>query len=271
MDEPTKTAEESSGAETTTQDAPTGSEQTTENEVEIQEQTETPDPGESEQETTTQQETKPSRVEKRLRQLLHKDGDGGKSGEEETSQDTTSSQDLDAPPWYQPKVEPGQEVSPEQYKADVARTAQEISALEIKKFRQEEAAKRDQIQKVTSFAEAVTEVEDKYPVLKEGSKEFNQSLSDKVSKLFEKASGKQPNADLLKEIVETVMEASEYAKVEGQSSVTSAMVDQAAQEAIRPTGGNQKTDLSQADMEQLKRDNPAKLAEILGKKLSWTN
>lgn len=274
MDEPTKPAEQTSGEETPSQQTPTGEKETTEH-VESQEQVETADHSESKQDTTTQQaqetEAKPKRAEKRLHQLLEKYGDGDKAGEQD-SQDTTSSRNnLPTPPWYQPKVEPGQEVTPDQYKADVARTAQEISRLEIAKFKQEQAQIKEQGKKVETFSKTASAIETKYPELNPDSDRFNPNLSEKVSKLYEKASGKQPNAELLQQIVETVMEASEQAKVEGETTVTGKLVDRAAQAAITPTGGNERSELSQAQMEELKQKDPAKLADILGKKLQWVD
>lgn len=274
MDEPIETAEQTGGEQTTSQQTPTGEEKTTEN-AEAQGQTEATDHSEGQQDTAAQQGTqgeehKP-RAEKRLRQLLDKYGDGDKAGEQ-GSQDTTSSRsNLPTPPWWQPKVEPGQEVTPEQYKADLARTADEIATTRIKQYEQQQARIRQQEKQVQTFAKTASSIEAKYPALNPDSDKFNPDLSDRVTKLYEKASGKQPNADLLQQIAETVMEASEQAMVEGESTVTSKLVDRAAQAAITPTGGTERSDLSKEQMEEMKRTNPGKLADMLGKKLSWVD
>lgn len=268
FDDPTKTAEESSGDETTTQDTPSGEEQTTEN-VETQTPTDPADPGEGSQETTTQQEHKMTRGEKRLQRLLHRDEDELGDDDSKSQLTTQNRENLPTPPWYQPQVDDGDVITPEQYQADVVRAADEIASTRIKQFEQKQGQQKAAEKQVKIFNSTLATLEKKFPTLDPDSDKYDEKLSEKVANLYQKAAGKKTNPELLEEIVSTVMETSEQARVSGQSQASEALADQSAQSAVSPTGTTQRTELSQAEMARLKRENPAKLAEMLGKKLSW--
>lgn len=268
MDESQEAVKNNAGEDTNVSEAPTEEGKTTESLEEKVEQSPDQREAQPEQPNEDVQVKKQTRAERRLQQLLGKYGDEGKEEAYSHTQDNTFSEPY--PPFWQPQVEPGSEVSPEQYQADVTRNAQEIARLEVLKLRQEMAEREDKSRKISTFKDTVSQIEKQYSVLNPDSDDYNETLSDKVSLLYEKAAGKQPNAELLQSIVETVMSASEQARLAGESRVTGRLVEQSQQSAIAPTGGVEKSDLSEDEMQEMKRKNPGKLAKLLEKKLTWT-
>lgn len=207
--------------ETSQVEAPTTETTTTES---------TEQPVEAEAETTVQQPEvkKSSRAEKRLHQLLEKK-------EERQEAQIAPQQGLNYPtfqpqnPWYQPQVQPGQEITPDQYKADVTRSADDIAQLRINQFRQEQATER-------AFDRTVNELEREYPALNPDAEGYNEKLAEKVAGLYQKTSRGVKNPNLLKDIADSIMDLSSQARTEGQSAVTNQLVRQASEAAISPTG-----------------------------------
>lgn len=132
-------------------------------------------------------------------------------------------------PWYQPQVQPGQEITPDQYKADVTRTADDITQLRLKQFQAQLVTER-------TFEKTVDQLEREYPALNPDADGYNEALSEKVAKLYQEAAGKAKNPKLLKTIVDSIMDLSNQARTEGTKAVTNQLVRQTSEAAISPTG-----------------------------------
>lgn len=138
-------------------------------------------------------------------------------------------------PQYSPQVQPGTEVTPEQYQADVARVANSVVELRLQQQRNIDRINRE-------AAEAIS----KYSQLNPESDNFNSKLSVSISKATLGFIKGNPTASV-KEYVDSLMEpylSSVTKEVESSKETLARQVSQAAQ---RPTA-IQKTEKSPEEM-----------------------
>jgi hypothetical protein len=221
----------------------------------------TTDPGNG-NDASGQQEHRPSRIERRLHRLLERQEDTDSDGQT-TDPNKAFSPSLPTPPWA-PRANEGEEITQERYQQDVTRAGQEVAKLQVDQLRRELANERQ-------WERTVTEIERAHPTLNPDATEYDEAISDRVTKLYKDAAGKQRNPKLLRSIVDGVMDLTSKARTEGQATVTAKLAEQAQEQAITPNSGKTKTGLSQEEMTELKRTNPGKLAKILAEKLPWSD
>ena len=125
---------------------------------------------------------------------------------------------------YQPSVEPGSEISPDQYKQDVMRTADSLVNLRLK---QQEAIGRIKSESV----EAVR----KYPELDPDSEHFNKELSDTIFDATEAFVSKNPYSASVGTFVDRLMKPYQKAVSAEVGKATENLAKQVSQAALKPT------------------------------------
>jgi hypothetical protein len=138
-------------------------------------------------------------------------------------EELTSSKELQGQP-YQPPVEPGTEISPEQYRQDVARQADSIVTLRLK---QQEAINRIKSESVESVR--------KYPELDPESEDFNKELSDTVFDATEAFISKNPYSASVSKFVDRLMKPYQRAVTSEVGKATENLAKQVSQAALKPT------------------------------------
>lgn len=125
---------------------------------------------------------------------------------------------------YQPQVEPGSEITSEQYKQDVMRAADSLVTLKLK---QQEAISRIKSESI----EAVR----KYPELDPESESFNKELSDTVFDATEAFISKNPYSASVSKFVDRLMKPYQRAVTTEVGKATENLAKQVSQAALKPT------------------------------------
>lgn len=125
---------------------------------------------------------------------------------------------------YVPQVEAGSEVSPEQYRQDVTRTADAIVTLKLK---QSEA-----VQKINSESAEVMRI---YPELDPDSDSFNKELSESITEAVEAHVKASPYTASVKKFVEKLMKPYKGAVEKEVGKATENIAKQVSEAALKPT------------------------------------
>lgn len=216
-------------AETEVTESPTVEEKTvpeaSEAEVETPKKEETVEPEAEKEVPEKVTEAKP--VEKRIHKLVderNRERQEKESLARQVEELTTilSGQPQGVTP-YNPTVEPGAEVTPDQYKRDVVRTAQSIAQLEVQKERI-----INQINKEAQ--ESVTE----YPELNPKSEVFDKELSDTITESVRAQIQINPTASV-KKLVNRLMKPYHRSVDKKVAETTEQVAKQASESALRPS------------------------------------
>lgn len=143
----------------------------------------------------------------------------------EVTQPTGLGQDK---PAYKPQLEPGTEITPEQYQDDVAKTAQSRVDLAI--------AQNNAINRINNESSAVVV---KYPQLDPESEHFDKELSDAVTEATEAQVRLNPYSASVIKIVDKLMKPYKGAVAKEVSQVSENIAKQASETALRPTSVRQ--------------------------------
>jgi hypothetical protein len=163
----------------------------------------------------------------RVRQLANKAKaaeDKAKSLEETIAELTGSEEPRADLPTFEPQVKPGAEISPEQYKQDVMRSADALVTLRVK---QSEAANR--------INNEASEVIRTFPELDPESGDFNEELSDTVTEATEAYVKANPYTGSVKKFVAKLMKPYKRAVTKEVGKATEQITKQAAEAALKPT------------------------------------
>lgn len=145
---------------------------------------------------------------------------------------------------YRPQVEPGSEISPEQYQADVLRTADSIVALRLK---QQEAVNRIN----SESGEAMKQ----YPELDPESESFDKELSDAVIEAVEAKVLANPYSASVKSVVDKMMKPYKKAVTNGVGKASEGLAKQVSESALRPTSVQKKEkSAEEKTIEELEED-----------------
>lgn len=137
---------------------------------------------------------------------------------------------------YRPQVEPGAEISQEQYQQDVMRQADSLVTLRLK---QQEA-----VNKINTEANDAVR---KYPQLDPSSDSFDKELSDSVTEATEGHIKNNPYGAKVSQFVEKLMRPYQRAVNKEVGKVTENIAKQVSQTALRPTSVRQ-TEKAPEDM-----------------------
>lgn len=124
---------------------------------------------------------------------------------------------------YQPTIEPGAEVTQDQYKADVVRTAQSIAQLEVQKQRLVDTINREASESMSD-----------YPELNPKSEMFDKELSEMIVDSVKAQIQANPSASvkkLVNQMMKPYRKAVEKQVAESQATITK----QVAETALRPS------------------------------------
>ena len=241
MDEDTQVqAENTTVAEDSNVDtSPVVEEQTSEDQVtegqSEQEQVEAPDT-----ETQDESERKPTRAERRIRDLVE---------ENKRLKEQTNPFSSPEPSLQFPQYEPGEEIQPERLQQDVVQTANAIAQLQT----------QNQIQQFEARSNLDKDVEilpTKYPELDENAPNYNPVLEEKISEAYKARAFKNGQLDptvRLADVAKDFIDVARSAAKQSSAEMKNAVAKQADESAIRPTGSNKEerpfSDLSIAEME----------------------
>ena len=236
MDEENTVAENIEAVEDNSQDTSPVDETTT---SESPETDETPSIEESSAETQSEPERKPSRAERRIRELS-----------EEVKR---LKQQPDLSPFQQPQapqVEPGGELTVEQYQQHVAQQADAIASLRVQQqLQQYEATK--------NFESDIELLPQKYPELDETSPEYNPVLVEKVSEAFKARAfnGNQVDpsvrlADVAKDYVDVARAAAKKSSADMKNAVAASADTSAIKPTATPSENKSASDMSIEELEQ---------------------
>ena len=125
---------------------------------------------------------------------------------------------------YQPQVEPGSEISPDQYKQDVMRTADSLVQIRM--------GQQNAVNRINNEANAVVR---KYPQLDPDSKEFDKDLSDSVTEAVEAHVKADPYKASVNKFVAKLMKPYQWAVAKQVGEVTENIAKQVSETATRPT------------------------------------
>lgn len=139
-------------------------------------------------------------------------------------------------PTYIPQVEPGAEISPEQYKQDVMRSADALVTLRVK---QSEAVNRIN----TEASEAIRT----FPELDPDNENFNEELSDTITEATEAYIKSNPYTASVKQFVAKLMKPYKGAVTKEVGKATEQIAKQVSEAALRPTSVR-KSEKSAEDM-----------------------
>lgn len=153
-------------------------------------------------------------------------------------------------PW-ESEIEPGQpkELSVEDYKRDVAQTADWLVR-----------ARLGQVEKANEVKSDLDRLQAKYDVLNPESEKFDKDLSTKLAGLF-KNQLKVDRSSTLYSFVESIMDVRERGRDEGREEVSATLAEQKSQEALTPAAEDSSDatevkyeDMSLADKEKWLKD-----------------
>lgn len=145
---------------------------------------------------------------------------------------------------YQPQVAPGSEISPDQYKQDVMRTADSLVKIRLK---QQEAISRINEEAIDAVRE--------YPQLDPKSEQFDEELSESVTAAVEAHVRSNPYQASVGQFVAKLMKPYNRAVTNEVGKVTEKIAKQVSETATRPTqvaasGSKKFEELSIKEMEE---------------------
>ena len=225
-------------------------EQTTEEVAEQEAEVESTETAETESEVTETDGSSKKGANQRIRELANKAKQAELEKEALASrlaELTGSDEPIGVmPQQYQPQVEPGTEISPEQYQADIMRAADSLVSIRIKQ--------QDAINRINREAEQSIKA---FPQLDPTSENFDKELSDTIAEATEAYVKQNPYSASVYKFVEKLMKPYNRAVENGVSQVTENVAKQVSEAALRPTQVRQ-TEKSLQDM------TPEELEQKLG-------
>ena len=197
-------------------------------------ETESTEEVEKEEETTETVEEPKKGYSQRVRELANETREAKeaakvareqvKSLEERIAELTGSVEPPAQMPRYEPQVEPGAEISPEQYKQDVVNTADALVTLRVK---QSEAVNR-----INNEASDAIRT---YPELDPDSDSFNEDLSESITDAVEAHIKANPYTASVKNFVAKLMKPYKGAVTKEVGKATEQIAKQVTEAALKPT------------------------------------
>lgn len=209
-------------------------------------------PEESETKPEDERGKRPTRAERRIRQLLDKlkearsAAESGMGAESMPQTDTVS--DIlgieGQPPWAtsgESPIQPGAEVSVEELNAELNRRAATMAELKARQAIQEYEARQRFTKAVEEFSGELEKLSREVPELNPDSDSYEPDLDKKFAELVVEVNSDERGQFLPKkrpaEIWEALKLAMEKARTEGQSESTAKMAESLANAAVSPTAG----------------------------------
>jgi hypothetical protein len=200
----------------------------TEEVLETPEETESTEEEPKEEEETETEDAPKKGANQRIRELNQraKQAEAKAQSLAERLAETTGS--VEPSTQYTPQVQPGAEISPEQYQSDVLRAADGLVTLRIK---QSEA-----VNKINTEANEALRA---YPELDPDSESFDKELSDSITEAVDAQVRVNPYTTSVKKVVDNMMKPYRRAVSKQVGKETENMARQVSQSALRPTAVRQ--------------------------------
>ena len=128
------------------------------------------------------------------------------------------------PPWLMPQMP--DEVTPEEYRANVAESARNLVKSELTAF-------QSKVLKYETYKEDLNKVEAKYPILNADSDSYSAEKAAQVAKLYKAASAGDPSLRL-SEFVDSIMSFHEAGQSSGREEIKASVIKQEAEAAVTP-------------------------------------
>lgn len=206
------------------------------------------------QDATTEPPSRPSRSEKRIRDLAAK----LKQQQEEPVASASQQQSKDnaqvTPPADLPLFQDGENLSVDEANKRLVQAADAIAQARISQALGQYEQRQQGIARASQLDADLASIETKYPALNPDSSDHDANLTAKVSQLYETAVAGNPNLRLA-DFVDGVMDLANITATKQSSKVTKSLVKQAAEGAVTPSTKKQSgkkafSDMSLDEMEQ---------------------
>lgn len=135
---------------------------------------------------------------------------------------------------------PPGDYTPEQIQAHSIRVGQALSSIEVQQLRAEMAQKEIVGKAQQQFRDDLSDIETKYPELKEGSPQYDPNLADVVINLMDDAIQANPESASLSKIASQVMKLHQRTAASSGAEAAAAVASQRNGQAPAPTGSGPK-------------------------------
>lgn len=145
------------------------------------------------------------------------------------------------PPWLMPQMP--DEVTPEEYRANVAESARNLVKSELTAF-------QSKVLKYETYKEDLNKVEAKYPILNADSDSYSAEKAAQVAKLYKAASAGDPSLRL-SEFVDSIMSFHEAGQSSGREEIKASVIKQEAEAAVTPNQTSGESDHKSDDWDNM--------------------
>ena len=220
--------------------------------------------GESEKPLLNNQD-KPSRSENRYQQLANENRELKQqlqNAQRQSMGQLAGEAGIPIPPWEKDKtngkspipalnVQPGTELTPEQYQEHVAQAARQMADAQIAAHELQMQDQAQRQQQVVQLDESMNYIKQTYPELNPENSSYSVELDETVGQLVESLG--QVNPAVIKQRVDQIMALRGQAVQDGAERANSTMARQMSEQAVIPGSPVQEiaTDLNEVDLDKL--------------------
>lgn len=196
-------------------------------------------------------EQRPSRAERRINQLTEK----LKAKDEPQKQ-------AELPPWLQQQQQPTLEgeVTAEQLQQFIASQAQNMTRLELERYKQELSQQRQR----EDFGRDIEQLVKENPELDPNSDQYDADLDNALQELFESSNDLQTGRLNKKasDIFKAIKNVRQKERDKGSKETTASMAEKLAEQAVAPSRDSD-TGYSEKELKKLLNTDPGKVRQIL--------
>lgn len=154
-------------------------------------------------------------------------------------------------PSYEPASD--KEITFEDYQKHVMSAADNLVKQRMKQY-------VEQSERIQNFEKGVNALESKYPELNPDSENYDDNLSDTITKLYQKSSKANPDLNVV-DFVDSVMNLRTSGMKKGQETASAALAKQEASQAVTPSSDSPSRESSEDKLLQALKDGSISAAE----------
>lgn len=217
---------------------------------------------ESQKQALKQKENKQSRGEARYQQLANENKnlrEQLQAAQLHMEQDLANEIKIPTPPWRggssekKPsgiEVEPGAEITQEQYQQHIEQVAQEMAAAQVSAYQLQVQDRLNRQQQVIALNDDINYLKNKYPELDQSNANYSYELDKLIGQIVENTIAVNPA--LVKSMVDGVMQLRQQSLQAGQSRANAELNQQRSQGALIPSASNtEPVDVNKLSLSQL--------------------
>lgn len=217
---------------------------------------------ESQKQALKQKENKQSRSEARYQQLANENKnlrEQLQAAQFNREQDLANEIKIPAPPWRggssekKPstiEVEPGAEITQEQYQQHIEQVAQEMAAAQVSAYQLQVQDRLNRQQQAIALNDDINYLKNKYPELDQSNANYSYELDKLIGQIVENTIAVNPA--LVKSTVDGVMQLRQQSLQAGQSRASAELNQQRSQGALIPSASNaEPVDVNKLSLSQL--------------------